>query len=233
VRRIISAFVIGATVAACCVFWLTRRLRHTLEASHASEAISPSAPMPSLPNSPQPSLDEKKHDLPKTPNKTDWIIASLLLGISLCLVITWFYNLVTNFSSLPMAPKVGALARTVPTISDSTPNQGVSTVPSGLLIASTSPKAHGILTFTLSQIKNETPTTATLSGTLSLAIPSTLQAVICDDTEISNGSKCLVPTAVFTKLGPAISVFMKMAPNVTQHGRYRCGLSPDQASCMH
>lgn len=207
-KRIISAFVIGVTVAACCILWLTRRFRHTLEGSHSSGTVPPSGPVspessvPSPASPPLPSLVEKGHPPLESASKKDWIIASLLLGITLCLMITWSYNLITNLVSLPKAPQVDDQAQTVPIVSNSISDQGASTVPRGLLLSSASPKAHGILTFTISQIKNETPTTAILSGTFSVTIPSDLQAAICDDTkvpDVMNAGGCLVNSLVATK----------------------------------
>lgn len=173
-RRITVAFVAGFTVAVCCILWIIQRSRSKSAPPHPSPIPVP-PPVPSPPSpSPPPPVSVEEADKP-SPSITLGIGIFLVFGV----ILLFIFGRDTLF--LPSAPEYGGLALPVPIVPDPTSTQGVSTVPAGYLIGSASPREHGILTFHMSQIKNDTPTTATLSGTMSLAVPSDLQAAICDE----------------------------------------------------
>lgn len=180
-RRITLAFVAGFTVAAGCILWIARRSRGRLEPPQSSPIAAPEPPPPSPPHPSSVRFDAEL--------KLPYYI-TLLVGIILVFGSIFLYTWGRNAFSLPPIPDYFAGAfvfpytgppRTVPLAFDPSFTQGVSTVPEGDLIASTSPQAHGTLMFYISQIKNDTPSAATITGTLSLVVPTDLQAAICDE----------------------------------------------------
>ncbi len=127
-----------------------------------------------------------------TPTFIDRFVAVSLIVISVGLFVVWVSVLLGNFlfTEQPIDFKN---VLTVPTINDPLfPPDGVSIIPAGKL---NSKETHATLTLTISQIKNETPSEAMLAGTFDLAIPSELQAKICDFTGIkriqdATGKQC-------------------------------------------
>jgi hypothetical protein len=184
VRRIISTSVIGFTVVVCCVLWITRRVHRKLDDSRSNGIAPTTKPESSStagPPSSPPSASKGEH---VAHNKKFWPIAYLLIGISLCFVVTWIYNLSTNLIFLPSSPEGFERALTIPFVADPNDSPGVSTLPAGYHLISTTFKAYGLLMLNITQIKNETPNSATLSGTISFTVPSNLQAQICDSTKM-------------------------------------------------
>lgn len=185
-KRVVWVIIIGFISTSLGIIWVILQKRD--QASHDHSAILSSSPPPvsQSTNNLQPHSDLKKQKRNKTPMRIRKAIAVLLVLTSLGFFVPWLLNLAINLSLLPPfggfeniatfpPPKGFETAVSVPVASYPLSFNTISTA------SGTFSESHATLTLTLSQIKNEAATQASLMGVFNLSLPTALQSQVCSN----------------------------------------------------